>query len=147
MSDRRSHTDTVEMEVPGASPRILATETGSAQVQVDLGALSDRGRVRPANEDHFLVVRFGRSFETILTSLPTDDVPARSEEIAYGLLVADGMGGRVAGEVASRKAISSMVGLMLQTPDWILSNDPQHIEQVMGRIARALSSNSCRAPP
>jgi len=135
MNDHRSQADTVEMDLPGSPPRILATETGSAQVQVDLGALSDCGRVRPDNEDHYLIVRFGRSLETILTSLPTDEVPTRSEEIVYGLLVADGMGGRVAGEVASRKAISTMVGLMLQTPDWILSNDPQHIEQVMGRIA------------
>jgi len=127
--------DTVELTVPSSPSPPLAAPTGSARVQVDLAALSDRGHVRPANEDHFLLVRFGRSLETIQTSLPPDEVPARSEEIGYGLLVADGIGGHVAGEVASRRAISTMVTLVLQTPDWILSNDPQHIEQVMARIA------------
>jgi protein phosphatase len=135
MNHETGQADTIEIPAPGSPPRPLTTQTGSARVQVDLAALSDRGRVRLANEDHFLIIRFGRTLETLMTSLPADEVPMRSDEVGYGMLVADGMGGRVAGEVASRRAISTMVSLLLQTPDWIMSNEPQDIEQVMGRFA------------
>jgi protein phosphatase len=135
MNADRNQADTVEIPVPGSPPRASPAETGSARAQVDLAALSDRGHVRSANEDHYVIVRFGRTLETLLTSLPADEIPARSEEVGYGLLLADGMGGRAAGEVASRKAISTMIGLVLQTPDWIMGNDPQDVEQVMERFA------------
>jgi serine/threonine protein phosphatase PrpC len=48
---------------------------------------------------------------------------ARSEEIGYGMVVADGMGGTEGGEVASRLAITTMMNLILQLPDWIMRVD------------------------
>jgi len=135
MKTDQTKADTVEMSLPGSPSRTLGTDTGSARVQVDLSALSDRGHVRPANEDHYLIARFSRTLETLLTSLPAGEVPQRSEEVGYGLLVADGMGGRVAGEVASRTAIATMVSLVLQTPDWIMRNDTDDAEEVLGRMA------------
>jgi protein phosphatase len=130
-----SKVDTAEIPLPGPSPRLLGPETGSSRVQVDLAALSHRGLVRIANEDHYLVVRFGRTLETVLTSLPADQLPARSEEVGYGLVVADGMGGAAAGELASRTALSTLVSLVLHTPDWILSDEPAETEVVLHRMA------------
>ena len=40
------------------------------------------------------------------------------EEAGYGMIVADGVGGVVGGEVASRQAIYTLLGLALHTPDW-----------------------------
>jgi serine/threonine protein phosphatase PrpC len=37
------------------------------------------------------------------------------------MIVADGMGGHAAGELASRLAINALVSLALEWPDWILS--------------------------
>jgi protein phosphatase len=102
---------------------------------VDIAAQSHQGRVRSNNEDHYLVMRFGRSLDTLLTSLPADEVPARAEEVGYALLVADGIGGNAGGEVASRLALSTLVSLVLHTPDWIISNEPHETEQVMQRFA------------
>jgi protein phosphatase len=102
-------------------------------VQADFAALSDRGLVRPNNEDHYLVVRFGRSLEAVSTNLPEGTVPARSQEVGYGMVVADGMGGSAAGEVASRLAIQTLVNLVLDMPDWILRVDEVSAEEVLLR--------------
>jgi serine/threonine protein phosphatase PrpC len=106
----------------------------SSHVQIDLGALSHQGKVRPNNEDHFLVTRFERTMRTLLTSLPTGDIPAQYAETGYSMLVADGMGGAAAGEVASRTAIGALVDLMLQTPDWIMRIDKQSAKAVLRRM-------------
>lgn len=108
----------------------------SAQVQVDLGALSDRGKVRPDNEDHFLVARFDRNMRTLLTNLPPGQVPDQCGETAYSMLVADGIGGAAGGEVASRNAITILVDLLLQTPDWILRLDERLLHEVRQRMER-----------
>jgi protein phosphatase len=92
--------------------------------------------VRPNNEDHFLISRFGRFLETVQTNLPADTVPPRSEESGYGMVVADGMGGCAAGEEASRRAITSLVNLVLHTPDWILRLDEEPLpKEVLRRAA------------
>lgn len=127
--------DTVEFYLPARPAGQVATST-SSHVQVDLGALSHRGKVRPNNEDSFLVTRFERALDTLLTNLPAGYVPERYAETGYGMLVADGMGGAAAGEVASRAAIKSLVDLVLRTPDWIMRYDEPSVAQVMKRLDR-----------
>jgi protein phosphatase len=117
-------------------PHPVALEPGhpfSSLVRVDLGARSHPGHHRPNNEDHFLVTRIGRTLETLITSLPAGDVPARSEEVNYVMIVADGMGGHAAGEIASRLAISALISLALDVPDWILKVDEDHAREIKRR--------------
>lgn len=92
----------------------------SSRVNVDFYGMTDKGYVRTRNEDHFLIVRCGRAVETVLTSLTEDEtMPGELyEETGYGMVVADGIGGVVGGEVASRQAIYTLLGLALHTPDW-----------------------------
>ncbi|HET7451701.1 MAG TPA: protein phosphatase 2C domain-containing protein [Thermoanaerobaculia bacterium] len=108
--------------------------TTAPRLDVDLGARSHPGKVRPNNEDHFLVCQFQRNMTALLTNLPEGTIPSRHEDTAYGLLVADGMGGRAAGEVASRTAISALVEHAIQTPDWIMSFDESRVGEVMERM-------------
>jgi protein phosphatase len=127
--------DTQEISAP-ASPGRRPPEPLASLVQVDVAGLSHPGKVRPNNEDHFLVVRFGRFLEPLATNLPAGQVPSRFEDVGYGMAVADGMGGHVAGEEASRLALTTLVNLVLNTPDWFLRmDDPSAAEEVMRRAA------------
>src|SRR5579885_2796321 len=108
----------------------------STRVQVDLGSASDAGKVRKKNEDHFLVARFDRRMQTLQTNLPPGQIPERSGETAYAILVADGMGGHAGGEIASRNAVSFLVELVLRTPDWILLLDERLLQEVRRRMER-----------
>ena len=105
---------------------LIAARPFSSPVRVDVSALTHPGHVRANNEDHFFVTKATRALETMLTSLPAGDVPERADEVNYVMVVADGMGGHAAGEVASRLAISALVGLALDIPDWIFWVDDEH---------------------
>ena len=94
-------------------------------VGVDLGALSHQGHVRENNEDSYLVLRFGRSLDNLMTNLEEDLLEQSYTITGYGMLVADGMGGMAGGEIASRLALSKLVELVVDTSDWVLSLEQQ----------------------
>src|SRR3982751_1810639 len=102
-----------------AHPNPLESPVGfPPPVAVDAAGLTHQGLVRTSNEDHFLISRIGRYFETVSTSLPQNDLPLHADDSGYSLIVADGMGGHSAGEVASRLAIREIIRLGLARPDW-----------------------------
>jgi protein phosphatase len=127
--------DTEIYEVAPAPGQQPPTPTSSL-VHVDIAGLSHPGKVRSKNEDHFLVSRFGRFLEALETNLPADQVPRRFEDDGYGMVVADGMGGHAGGEEASKLAITTLVNLVLSTPDWILrADETQFSEEVLRRAS------------
>jgi len=127
--------DTAEFRSPEAAGSRRPASLSSF-VEVDLAALSHPGRVRQNNEDHYIVARFDRAMQTLLTNLPAGETPAAYEETAYGLLVADGVGGAAAGEIASRTAIHALVDLVIETPDWIMRLDEPLAQEVLQRMER-----------
>jgi protein phosphatase len=108
----------------------------SSWVEVDLAAISHTGRVRSNNEDHYLVARVDRSMRTLHTNLREGEVPQHYSETAYGLLVADGVGGAAGGEIASRTAVHALVDLVIDTPDWIMRMDAPLANEVLQRMER-----------
>ena len=78
---------------------------------VELYAQSDVGRVRRGNEDNFLVLDL--STEQTWTGSDNTTAPERLTKFNLGdkgliLVVSDGMGGALAGDVASRMAVDSV---------------------------------------
>jgi len=108
----------------------------SSRINVDFFGMSEKGLVRSNNEDHFLLVRVGRAVETVLTNLgEAETLPGELfEESGYGMVLADGVGGEAAGEVASRQAIYTLLSLALHTPDWQFRWSPKEKNTVMWRM-------------
>jgi protein phosphatase len=127
----RSELDTAEFPVPVTGldhPRAF-----SSRVRIDVAGLSDVGKVRSSNEDHYFVGRASRRIETLFTNVPSEDVPAQFSETGYVMIVADGMGGAAGGEIASRMAIASLINIIIHVPDWILRLDEEHAQEIMER--------------
>ena len=104
------------------------------RIDVDMAALSHPGKIRRNNEDHYLAVRFERTARTLLTNLSAAEVPDDLTETGYGLVVADGVGGSAAGEVASSTAVRVLLDLALGTPDWIMTFDSSRAQEVLARM-------------
>jgi protein phosphatase len=97
-------TDTVEhIGFDDLVGRFLEKEP-TTRTLAEFAARTHPGTVRDVNEDHYLVVRRSRQREVLLTSLPVELLP-HSEQAAYSLAVADGMGGHAFGELASFLAL------------------------------------------
>ncbi len=122
---------------PGRGPqwaRCLAS-----LVEVDVGALSHVGTIRKNNEDQYLVGRLGRSLEPLMTNVTPEYLPERLDEVGYGFLVADGLGGAAAGEVASGMAVSVLVNLVLETAKWGRRIDAEEAQALMERLGNYYS--------
>jgi len=84
---------------------------------VDLHALSDIGRVRRGNEDNFLLLEVANARTWRGSDGP--EAPEEMRHIDLGsdgglvLVVSDGMGGALAGDVASRMAVDSVREMLI----------------------------------
>jgi serine/threonine protein phosphatase PrpC len=115
-----------------------------APVQVSFGALTHPGKVRPNNEDHYLVVRRQRSRTVLLTNL-AEDLIDPSEDNVYVLAVADGMGGAAFGEFASMLALRSAFDLGHSVVHWVfritdaeISDLHEQLEAILQLVHREL---------
>ena len=105
-----------------------------ALMAIDVAATTHEGHVRPNNEDHYLVTRFGRSLQRLDTNVDGKLLAANYDLSGYGMVVADGLGGMSGGEIASRTALTKLIELVTETPDWILGfEDPVKVEMVLDR--------------
>ncbi len=129
-----AESDTVELPAPGSTVS-ADPPPATMQIAVDLGAATHQGLVRENNEDSYLIARADRSLEMLMTNLPPGEIPAWAAERSYGLVVADGMGGQAAGEVASRLALKAVIEHVLATADWVMRDAGAHRAQVEERIA------------
>lgn len=125
--------------------------TGAVELEIAFGGATDRGKVRPNNEDQFAIFRRRRATDVVRSSFAAVPVP---EDVSFVLVVADGVGGSHAGEVASRLAIQSMLELSGQATSWVMKlQDPtaqqiqERVEAYIQRVQETLLSFSRALPP
>src|SRR5256885_526524 len=81
----------------------------SKAIKVEVFAKTDLGRTRDHNEDHFLVADLTRRDASLKPAVRTHEIGERGSLF----VVADGMGGAAAGEVASEMATETIYEQMV----------------------------------
>jgi PPM family protein phosphatase len=135
---RQSEIDTAEYAQDAGADSTEQPRPFSSLVRIDFGAISDVGKIRTNNEDHFRIARTSRTMRTLMSNLPSGLVPDYFEDVAYGMVVADGMGGEAAGEIASMMAITIGVNLRLNAVKWNLKINEQEARDLMDRACRMI---------
>src|SRR5262245_58296335 len=130
--DLESSSPTVEF--PKTVGPLMPQVPEARRVDVDVAALSHPGRVRPTNEDHFLIVRPSRTMEVLASNLPEGSVPVIWEQSGYAYLIADGLGGMAAGEYASMLALRACIAGVLKSDRWCFRPDRQTGPELIRRI-------------
>ncbi len=93
--------------------------------QIDFYGLTHPGKIRKENQDHFLVSSLHKRMDVHLTSLPdTGKLYGEAERLAFLAMVADGVGGRSGGEVASRLALEAVSQYAAESMDCYYTADP-----------------------
>jgi len=100
--------------------------TTVAATGVDAFGLTDVGKVRKNNEDHFVIATLRKSVELEHTSVGEAHHLGRTRStVARLFIVADGVGGRPGGELASGTAVQSLVQYIGQTVGCFNSADAE----------------------
>jgi PPM family protein phosphatase len=127
--DFNSLLETGTLEMPSSTP------PAPANIRIEFAGRTHIGKVRPTNQDRYLIARLCKSVEVLEANLPPEqDLPPVSRE-GYLLLVADGMGGYAGGERASALVVREAITHVLETAKWFFQlDDPD--EEVRLRLLR-----------
>ncbi len=120
MGERVRDDSTQPIETLG-SPAREVERVGPKPVEPSIFGLSDVGKVRTHNEDSFLVAQLERSMRVYQSSRPiADGTKVKGPPQGWLLMVADGMGGHAAGEVASAMTIDALSRYAFTLMPWML---------------------------
>jgi serine/threonine protein phosphatase PrpC len=104
----RDDESTQQVELLGSPIREVA-RVGEKPVEPAVFGISDVGKVRKHNEDSFLVAQLERSMRVYQSTRPVNDgSKVKGPPQGWLFMVADGMGGHAAGEVASAMTVDAL---------------------------------------
>ena len=112
-----------------------------ADAEIDVFGLTHQGKVRPQNQDHFLICQLKKQILLHYTSLPDlEKLPLEGERLAFLAMIADGVGGGASGEEASRLALEVITRYVAGSIDIYYRADPAKDRD----FARTLSEAALR---
>jgi len=84
--------------------------------EIDVFGITNRGKSRPENQDHFVIGALAKRLHIRLSSLPElNEIPLSEDRVAFFAMVADGVGGGLKGEQASRMALEIATRYITET--------------------------------
>jgi serine/threonine protein phosphatase PrpC len=122
--------ETERMPLPLAWP-------DSPSFNVKSFGLSDPGRVRSSNEDCFVIAELARTLYVHETNLPQSNATFSSHR-GHVFIVADGVGGNAAGEVASSLSVASIEDFLLNTLRRFSNLQASEEQNVLRELQKAL---------
>lgn len=131
-----------EMHAP-SSNGAPAREARPRPLTVQSFGSTDRGRERPTNEDQFVNATLLRALWIEQSSVPQSAVHY-ADERGHLFVVADGMGGAAAGEMASALAVGAVEQFLLNALRWVLTLDGVEDASVLRDFQAALRSADAR---
>ena len=112
-------------------------EGGTGGPALDVFGLTDVGKARHHNEDQFLVAKLEKSMQALYTSLE-DDGLVEGEQEAYLFVVADGVGGAAAGELASGKTVETLAQQISTAAGCFYIGGAEAEHEFIGRLEQAM---------
>lgn len=121
--------------------------------EIDVHGLTHVGKVRTENQDHFLIGSLHKQLQVIATSLTEPELkPGNGDRLAFLMMVADGVGGGVAGEEASRFTLEAVSEYLSHSMHCYYTADPSDdqafaktLEEAAMRCHTELAEQSDRA--
>ncbi|MGH7590192.1 MAG: PP2C family protein-serine/threonine phosphatase [Gemmatimonadales bacterium] len=93
--------------------------------EIDVFGLSHAGKVRPDNQDHFLLASLHKRLTIHQTNLTADErLPFADRRLAFIAMIADGVGGGVGGAEASATTLETATEYILGSMDCYDRADP-----------------------
>ncbi len=110
------------LESTGAIAAVLGRKP--TDDEIDIHGLTHAGKVRPTNQDHFLLCSLHKQMVVHDTSLPDlQEGSGTSERLASLAMVADGVGGGAKGEEASRVVLQTVSEYVADAMNCYYTND------------------------
>ena len=111
--------------------------------EIDVHGLSHPGKVRPDNQDHFLLASLHKRLTIHSTNLTAAErMPFADRRLAFVAMVADGVGGGVGGAEASATTLETATSYILESMDCYDRADPGGDEET---FTNALQAAAMRA--
>lgn len=113
------------------------TRTMTAPPAVDAFGLTDTGKVRETNEDHFLIAAMRKSVDIRNTSLtgPLEGRFPGAEALVFA--VADGVGGQPGGEIASEATVDALLRSAAGVAGCFHTMDAEQEQELLAKLERS----------
>lgn len=111
------------------------SDTATAPATVDSFGLTDKGKVRQTNEDNFLIVVIRKTIDVRHSSLSPEALSHRfGGSDGHLFVVADGVGGRPDGDLASERTVTAILEYVGQTAGCFRQFSAAKEHELFGRL-------------